>query len=548
MMSRSAHASVAGLAATLVLVGCAEPGPPVRTFEHLSPVYNVDREYRSMVGPSSTQTVAFPEAAANPPELLWVVGYKAVMVAADGKSEKSQEFMCHSNLDFDAQRHAALFDLPPYHTNRLFTLSQGQQEIHLPQGFGLPYWSDEQFSLTTQVLNLNFDGKVEEVRHRVTLDYVRDRDVPPDKPLRPLFMTSGWGLVLLEGEAGFFGVSEPEEAVHGPGCLPGQATGFDKYRDDFDRLFAGHWVVPPGRQENRTLVTEILNLPYDTTLHYAAVHLHPFAESLELVDLTEGKSVFKAKAENRKGKVGLKHVEYLSSVEGIPLYKDHEYELASVYDNTTDREQDSMAVMLLYLEDKQFAKRERRPADVHVAHAELPVPLGEDYVVLHTSRGDVTLGLYPTVAPKHVDQILKLVQLGVFEGTQFMRVEPDYLVQTGYPQARAGNPLNPEQLGALARLPAEFSDIPHTRGVVSMVLDDNQDPNSAIASFFIMLGDADHLDGKYTVFGRVFHGFDALDGMIEVPREGTTPLESIVIERAEIVPREVAVALRRQAG
>ena len=46
--------------------------------------------------------------------------------------------------------------------------------------------------------------------------------------------------------------------------------------------FSGHWVVPPGRQENRTLVTEWLNLRFDTTVHYIAVHLHPFAESLEL--------------------------------------------------------------------------------------------------------------------------------------------------------------------------------------------------------------------------------------------------------------------------
>ena len=83
--------------------GCSEPATEARTLEHLSPVYTVDREYRSMKGPTSTQQVVFAEAASK--ELLWITGYRAVMVGADGESSMPQEFMCHSNLDFDAARH-----------------------------------------------------------------------------------------------------------------------------------------------------------------------------------------------------------------------------------------------------------------------------------------------------------------------------------------------------------------------------------------------------------------------------------------------------------
>ena len=97
-----------------------------------------------------------------------------------------------------------------------------------------------------------------------------------------------------------------------------------------------------------------MKLTFDTTLHFAAVHLHPFAQSLELRDLTADKTVFKANAQNFKDKIGLKKVDYFSSEEGVPLYKDHEYELISVYNNTTDLDQDSMAVMFLYVLDQEF--------------------------------------------------------------------------------------------------------------------------------------------------------------------------------------------------
>ena len=115
-------------------------------------------------------------------------------------------------------------------------------------------------------------------------------------------------------------------------------------------------MVPPGREVNRTLVTQLMQLPYDTKAHYSAVHLHPFAESLEFRDLTAGKTLFKSAARNYEDKIGLDHVDYFSSAEGIELFKDHDYEIVSVYNNTTDEEQDSMAVMYLYLHDKVFNK------------------------------------------------------------------------------------------------------------------------------------------------------------------------------------------------
>ncbi len=174
--------------------------------------------------------------------------------------------------------------------------------------------------------------------------------------MKPLFQQAAQGLVLVSGRDGYFRVGDPNAEQHGPGCMVGEAAAGGLIKDDFGREFSGHWKVPPGREVNRTLVTEWLNLPFDTTIHHIAVHLHPFAESLELRDLSTGESLFKSAARGPAMQIGLDHVEHFSSEAGIAVFKDHEYELVSVYDNTSSEEQDSMAIMFLYMLDQEFVR------------------------------------------------------------------------------------------------------------------------------------------------------------------------------------------------
>lgn len=323
-----------------------------RQKEVLSPVYTVDKKYKSMMGPQSTTEVALGDPAKK--ELVWITGYEATMVGPDGNSSMPQEFMCHSNLDLDPTKHAEFVDAQRGISGRLFTLSQGQFDIRFPEGFGIPMRSDEKLSLTTQVLNLNIDKPKDlEVRHRVTVRYARDAEVEGGA-MKALFQKSAYGLALLEGPDGHFGMSPGEG--HGEGCLARENASEHEYDDPQGRRFTGHWVVKPGREVNRTNATPLIGVPYDTTAHYIAVHLHPFAETLELVDKTAKKTVFKSKARNYADKIGLEHVEYYSSPEGIPFYDDHEYELVSTYNNTTKEPQDSMAVMYIYLLDKEFER------------------------------------------------------------------------------------------------------------------------------------------------------------------------------------------------
>src|ERR1043166_2133461 len=126
---------------------------PTHHAEFLSEPYTIDRIYKSMAGPEGKQIVRL--WTADPPELLWITGYRVRVVGADGTSAVSQEFMCHNNLDYNPLDHARVFGSPPGFSTRLFTLSQGQFAVDLPAGFGLPIMSNETLYLSTQVLNHN---------------------------------------------------------------------------------------------------------------------------------------------------------------------------------------------------------------------------------------------------------------------------------------------------------------------------------------------------------------------------------------------------------
>jgi cyclophilin family peptidyl-prolyl cis-trans isomerase len=168
--------------------------------------------------------------------------------------------------------------------------------------------------------------------------------------------------------------------------------------------------------------------------------------------------------------------------------------------------------------------------------------LAKERIVLHTVAGDIVLALYPDVAPRHVEQLLKLTRLDVYDGTHFYRVEPNFVVQLASAQDRR-QPLSAEQKKALHPLPAEFSNLKHRRGVLSMARDTNK-PDSAETSFSILLADAPHLDGQYTIFGHVEAGMGVVDEMCKVPRNtGHNPVVRLTVDSAAVVDSEGAAPL-----
>jgi cyclophilin family peptidyl-prolyl cis-trans isomerase len=163
----------------------------------------------------------------------------------------------------------------------------------------------------------------------------------------------------------------------------------------------------------------------------------------------------------------------------------------------------------------------------------------KERVILHTMAGDMVLVLYPEAAPQTVQQFLRLVRAGVYDTTAFVRIEPGFVAQVSTAADRT-RPFTPEQKALIHKLPAEFNDLKHQRGSLSMAREDG-DPNSAETSFSILLSAAPHLDNKYTVFGKVEAGYGVLDEMLKVPRDGTRPETRLEIQSATVVPSAEAL-------
>ncbi len=126
-----------------------------------------------------------------------------------------------------------------------------------------------------------------------------------------------------------------------------------------------------------------------------------------------------------------------------------------------------------------------------------------DTLVLETKYGKTIIKLRPDLAPKHVAQIKKLVAEHFYDGIVFHRVIPGFMAQTGDP---TGTGMGGSKL---PNVPHEFGGAHFSRGVLGMAR--ASDPDSANSQFFICFGDASFLDGKYTIFGEVTSGMDAID-------------------------------------
>ena len=139
----------------------------------------------------------------------------------------------------------------------------------------------------------------------------------------------------------------------------------------------------------------------------------------------------------------------------------------------------------------------------------------EKKMILKLKDGDVEIELYPKIAPNHVKRFETLANEGKYDGVVFHRVIDGFMAQTG--DIQFGNSNSPNYNIDLAGtggsdlpdLKAEFSDIAHNRGVLSMAR--SADPNSANSQFFIVFESAPHLDRGYSAFGKVIKGMDLID-------------------------------------
>lgn len=138
--------------------------------------------------------------------------------------------------------------------------------------------------------------------------------------------------------------------------------------------------------------------------------------------------------------------------------------------------------------------------------------------IIKTKFGDIEIEFYPNVAPKHVENFIKLAKDGFYNGTIFHRVIPGFMIQGGDPNTKDTLKKETYGLGGPGHtVKAEFNDIPHKRGIVSMAR--AADPDSAGSQFFIVVEDSRFLDRKYSVFGQVKKGIGVADKIVNLPRD-----------------------------
>ena len=140
------------------------------------------------------------------------------------------------------------------------------------------------------------------------------------------------------------------------------------------------------------------------------------------------------------------------------------------------------------------------PVDLTVDEA----GLSKAVVTMETDKGTIKFKFYAKDAPNTTKRFVELIQSNFYNGLNFHRYEPGFVIQGGDPQGNGTG-------GSGQKLKAEFNARKHVLGTVAMAR--AQDPDSADSQFYIVLAPAPHLDGNYTAFGQVSEGLDVVQAL-----------------------------------
>ena len=162
-------------------------------------------------------------------------------------------------------------------------------------------------------------------------------------------------------------------------------------------------------------------------------------------------------------------------------------------------------------------------------------PKAAPRAIIHTTYGDMTVEFWPDVAPRTVENFLKLAREGFYDGTCFHRILKGFMIQGGCPNSKLGAKGQPGTGGPGYQIKAEFNNRSHTKGVLSMAR--TRDPDSAGSQFFICHGVASSLNNEYTAFGKLVDGEKVLDKIAAIACVG--PERSSPTERVEVTSVEV---------
>jgi len=312
-------------------------------YRMISPSFLIDGIYKSMEGPKDSRYVQLSQDST----LLWLTGFHVRALDAKTMRPVSNDFVCHTNVDFNDAKYYGNFHLEDRigrQYPRMTSLSHGMEDFQFPKGYGVPMKGDDLLYVTTQTLNHNYPDTMLQVKHQVDIRYTRK-----SAGMKPLMARTAFIMLPYDKR-------DPYEEPTDPGsnqCIPVE-TKNHSYEDAQGHTFSGHWVVPVGKSVYRSNVDGQLNIADSLRLHAAAIHVHPFATSISLVDDTMGKPVFVSPIVNHKNRIGLDSIAPFSSEAGIWLYKNHHYDIVLTVDNTSKVKQDMMGSMFLFFYDREL--------------------------------------------------------------------------------------------------------------------------------------------------------------------------------------------------
>ena len=181
---------------------------------------------------------------------------------------------------------------------------------------------------------------------------------------------------------------------------------------------------------------------------------------------------------------------------------------------------------------------ETASAATQTTSTEMEKPMSEytdKVAVLKTSKGDITVRFFPDVAPNHVRNFLELSEKGFYDGVRFHRVIPGFMIQGGDPNTKSEAKRSSWGTGGAEKnVKAEFSKVPHRRGILSMARSGH--PDSASSQFFIVVKDSNFLDNQYTVFGQVTEGMEVADAIVAEGKGVELPANPVTIQKVTVRP------------
>ena len=156
-----------------------------------------------------------------------------------------------------------------------------------------------------------------------------------------------------------------------------------------------------------------------------------------------------------------------------------------------------------------------------------------------TNQGNIEAEFFTDKAPIHCFNFISRAESGFFNGTEFHRVIPGFMIQGGDPNSKDKDPYNDGMGGPVVAIPHEFNEVHHAAGILSMARVGDVTAGAG-SQFFIMHGESPQLDRQYTAFGRVLSGMDVVDRIATTetnktdPRLRDHPLKPMVIKTIEI--------------